>query len=66
MIKFTIALLALTTSLGAYKPDCLGRTFATVAEARQSGCCSHHGGVCGCSGGRKSCCDGTLSPSCRC
>ena len=30
------------------------------------GCCSHHGGVCGCSGGRSQCCDGTLSPSCQC
>ena len=32
----------------------------------QSGCCSHHSGVCGCSGGSKLCCDGTLSPSCTC
>lgn len=32
----------------------------------RSGCCSHHGGVCGCSGDRISCCDGTLSPSCTC
>ena len=30
------------------------------------GCCSRHGGVCGCSGGRAKCCDGTLSPSCQC
>lgn len=30
------------------------------------GCCSHHGGVCGCSGSRQKCCDGTLSPSCTC
>lgn len=30
------------------------------------GCCSSHGGVCGCSGGRSRCCDGTLSPSCQC
>lgn len=30
------------------------------------GCCSHHGGVCGCSNGRALCCDGTLSPSCGC
>ena len=30
------------------------------------GCCSHHGGVCGCSGGRAVCCDGTYSPSCGC
>lgn len=32
----------------------------------RSGCCSHHGGVCGCSGGRQQCCDGALSPSCTC
>jgi hypothetical protein len=30
------------------------------------GCCSHHQGVCGCSGGRAACCDGSLSPSCGC
>ena len=32
----------------------------------QRGCCSRHGGVCGCSGGRAKCCDGSLSPSCQC
>jgi len=36
------------------------------AYNEQRGCCSHHGGVCGCSGGRKECCDGSLSPSCTC
>jgi hypothetical protein len=32
------------------------------------GCCSHHEGVCGCTGDGKhaKCCDGTLSPSCGC
>lgn len=31
------------------------------------GCCSWHGGQCGCtSSGRVMCCDGTTSPSCRC
>lgn len=30
------------------------------------GCCSYHGGQCDCSGGRVVCCDGSLSPSCRC
>jgi hypothetical protein len=30
------------------------------------GCCSHHDGVCGCSGGRVTCCDGVTSPSCTC
>ncbi|PTQ86522.1 hypothetical protein [Agitococcus lubricus] len=35
-------------------------------KAERSGCCSHHDGVCGCSGGRAQCCDGSLSPSCGC
>lgn len=30
------------------------------------GCCSWHDGVCGCSGGRVQCCDGTTSPTCTC
>lgn len=43
--------------------DCLQQTLALA----QRGCCSHHGGVCGCDiSGRKKCCDGTLSPSCTC
>jgi hypothetical protein len=36
-----------------------------VQEAR-SGCCSHHGGVCGCGGTNAACCDGTFSPTCGC
>lgn len=32
----------------------------------KQGCCSWHGGVCGCSNGRTVCCDGTYSPSCTC
>lgn len=36
------------------------------AEAKR-GCCSHHGGVSGCSTtGKQICNDGTLSPSCYC
>jgi len=35
-------------------------------EDFRRGCCSRHGGVRGCSGGRALCCDGTLSPSCGC
>ena len=37
-----------------------------ILDSNQRGCCSWHGGVCGCEGGRKVCCDGSLSPSCRC
>ena len=32
----------------------------------QSGCCSYHRGECGCIGNRVQCCNGSLSPSCRC
>lgn len=33
----------------------------------QRGCCSHHGGVSGCSsGGKQICNDGSLSPTCTC
>jgi hypothetical protein len=39
--------------------------FATPPDSGR-GCCSWHGGVCGCLGGRAKCCDGTLSPSCGC
>lgn len=35
-------------------------------QIARSGCCSHHQGVCGCSGGRQVCCDGSYSPSCTC
>lgn len=35
-------------------------------QLARRGCCSHHGGVCGCQGGRIVCCDGGYSPSCTC
>lgn len=38
----------------------------TKDELQRRGCCSHHGGVCGCQEGRAICCDGTPSPSCGC
>jgi hypothetical protein len=37
-----------------------------VGDEQRRGCCSHHGGVCGCRSGRALCCDGQLSPSCGC
>lgn len=39
---------------------------SNVDEIERSGCCSWHGGVCDCSGGRVKCCDGTFSPTCTC
>lgn len=43
---------------------CTATAFGEDPERR--GCCSWHGGVCGCESGRAKCCDGTLSPSCGC
>lgn len=40
--------------------------FMQLSDNNRSGCCSRYGGVCGCSGGRTKCCDGTLSPTCQC
>ena len=39
---------------------------ANSTDTNRRGCCSHHGGVCGCEGNRAKCCDGSLSPSCKC
>lgn len=45
-----------------------GCFFKPQLAIARSGCCSWHGGVCGCdnSNGRQVCCDGTYSPSCTC
>jgi hypothetical protein len=43
-----------------------GTIINSESIAAKKGCCSHHGGVCGCTDGRVSCCDGTISPTCRC
>lgn len=66
-----IALLLSLTAFGAdtsdKKVDC-----DTIIKSgdksliAQSGCCSHHSGVSGCSGGRVVCNDGSMSPSCTC
>ncbi len=41
-------------------------TSADPTILAQQGCCSWHGGVCGCNWGRVVCCDGRLSPTCLC
>lgn len=48
------------------KCESLAAAGATKQIMAQSGCCSHHGGVCGCTGGSVTCCDGAFSPSCGC
>lgn len=39
---------------------------ANITDVNRRGCCSKHGGVCGCEGKRVKCCDDTLSPTCKC
>lgn len=50
---------------GVFDEDCATPSTFPMLLAQQ-GCCSSHGGVCGCSGGRTQCCDGKPSPSCTC
>jgi hypothetical protein len=53
---------------GSTFADCPGEVSEgyTLFSVERRGCCSHHGGVCGCEKGRALCCDGRLSPSCAC
>ncbi len=74
-----ILLIGLTSSSWAETEDSLAFLSTTPEQCNQlresgasdeflaqRGCCSWHKGVCGCSGGRVTCCDGSLSPSCTC
>ena len=45
---------------------CIAVAHNLKVDNNRRGCCSHQGGVCGCSGGRAVCCDGSYSPSCGC
>lgn len=51
-----------------YQNDCESFDDDTLGGilTSQQGCCSRHNGICGCRYGRVLCCDGTLSPTCRC
>ena len=70
-MKLSISKLALLISLGSLLS---GIQNVNADEAKneiliaRSGCCSSHGGVCGCDAGTDTimCCDGTASPSCTC
>jgi hypothetical protein len=65
-----LLILFLIFALNGYSADktCnqLLKDGATKEQIVQQGCCSHHQGVCSCSGGRAVCCDGKLSPTCGC
>ena len=55
------------SELNIQNKSCLASLQSNNTEPRQ-GCCSWHGGECGCNyaTGRVICCDGTLSPTCTC
>jgi hypothetical protein len=58
-VMLLIGCLAIGFSVGAYsKPR--------PSRVEHRGCCSHHGGECGCKEGHDLCCDGSLSPTCGC
>ena len=57
---------AVTAMKDAASCEQLKQSGASADVLAQRGCCSWHQGVCGCSGGRTVCCDGTYSPSCTC
>lgn len=64
MMKKLLLFLMLGFCLGSFASLSKNLYINNVVAGR--GCCSHHGGVCGCQSGRNLCCDGTLSPSCHC
>ena len=70
LLVFCAALLFLTSSAQAQISEAanLQQVCGDVglANPQGQGCCSWHGGECGCSDGRVECCDQTLSPSCDC
>lgn len=55
-----------TVCISLLSPNTEENKNISTNEMERSGCCSWHGGVCGCQNGRTLCCDGTLSPSCGC
>jgi len=70
-ILVTMCAVVLIAALGFVAPSIThGAPKATVVyppdPPEGQGCCSWHGGQCGCSNGRVVCCDGVLSPTCTC
>ena len=67
-LAFTLIFVFLSSFSFADENQCLQKqtTDSNQEQLAQQGCCSHHGGECGCSGGRDVCCDGSYSPSCGC
>ena len=68
MILSRVGVLGVMLLGGSALTDCPGGISGeyNMFSVERRGCCSHHGGVCGCKNGRALCCDGGLSPSCGC
>ncbi|QJT08977.1 hypothetical protein [Oceanidesulfovibrio marinus] len=75
LISLVSAPAGMAGELAAARAPQAAANATTCKEARSAqhgpviagrGCCSWHGGQCGCENGRVKCCDGTLSPTCRC
>jgi hypothetical protein len=69
VVLFLMIVMSLLSSPAVAVESCQSNevfTEHTTPDLQGQGCCSWHGGVCGCSGNRVLCCDGTLSPSCSC
>ena len=64
MVAFSIPVFAKDIKAPDTKPKMQQQCKIDVLAHR--GCCSWHGGVCGCSGASALCCDGTPSPTCGC
>ena len=64
----SVGVLGLMLLGGSAFTDCPGGMSDeyTLFSVERRGCCSHHGGACGCEKERALCCDGRLSPSCGC
>lgn len=58
--------MSIRQSAQANRAMAVGLCLASEDNPMGQGCCSWHGGECGCQDGRDVCCDDTLSPSCTC
>ncbi len=75
-VLFLVVFAFSVTAFADQQPKPVGTNPAVCAQLKKDGasnetrarrgCCSWHSGVCGCSGTRVVCCDGTYSPTCTC
>jgi hypothetical protein len=64
-MKYIIAIVLAFSGIYMLAPIAQATPQFKPQPVENQGCCSHHGGVCGCSGGRDMCCDGNGS-GCSC